>query len=79
MYVHCKRPPKNTSGEKATKRLFVNCEKTTVCFKSGLKETRSRDSVLKKKIELNLVPRSLSYSLAERERCTTRREPWEQN
>lgn len=31
------------------------------------------------KIELNLVPRSLSYSLAERERCTTRREPWEQN
>lgn len=54
------------SGEKATKQLFVNGEKTTIYFKSGFKETRSRDSILKK-IELNLVPRFLSYSLAERE------------
>ena len=63
------RPPKNMSGEKATKQLFVNGEKTTIYFKSGFKETRSRDSILKK-IELNLVPRFLSYSLAEREKRT---------
>ena len=45
MYVDCKRPPKNASGEKATKQLFVDGEKTTIYFKSDLNETLSRDSV----------------------------------
>ena len=60
---------KSRVKKRQRKSCLFNGEKTTIYFKSRLKETLPRDSI-SKKIELNLVPRFLSYSLAEREKRT---------